>query len=319
MKTIFSLLFILCVSDMALARTQAEKLNLMNKLFTILYEKIEDADLRYENIFPITVVRIESEDDDIGQLISYIPTRSPDGKIADINICYECISGSLQLSAEEINFEQGGSLNTKPTKTNMTIIENKFGFVYRLSSTSDSQIVDAATVTKGPSLENRTEKKFSYYKNQERQYEGRSIYHSMFDFAVYPNPHIAWSYLEQWGEYNEYLSGFSLSLAGPGLGLGVAIFKALSSNPKLLVGTKVYANVFNVLQRTITGDSNSEEEETETEEGEEEEERGPPDGVISDNLITVAIQVRYELLDNGRLGIIAFANTDASFGVGLSF
>jgi hypothetical protein len=304
---------------MALARTQAEKLNLMNKLFTILYEKIEDADLRYENIFPITVVRIESEDDDIGQLISYIPTRSPDGKIADINICYECISGSLQLSAEKINFEQGGSLNTKPTKTNMTIIENKFGFVYRLSSTSDSQIVDAATVTKGPSLENRSEKKFSYYKNQERQYEGRSIYHSMFDFAVYPNPHIAWSYLEQWGEYNEYLSGFSLSLAGPGLGLGVAIFKALSSNPKLLVGTKVYANVFNVLQRTITGDSNSEEEETETEEGEEEEERGPPDGVISDNLITVAIQVRYELLDNGRLGIIAFANTDASFGVGLSF
>lgn len=319
MKTIFSLLFILCISDMALARTQAEKLNLMNKLFTILYEKIEDADLRYENIFPITVVRIESEDDDIGQLISYIPTRSPDGKIADINICYECISGSLELSAEEINFEQGGSLNKKPTKTNMTIIENKFGFVYRLSSTSDSQIVDAATVTKGPSLENRTEKKFSYYKNQERQYEGRSIYHSMFDFAVYPNPHIAWSYLEQWGEYNEYLSGFSLSLAGPGLGLGVAIFKALSSNPKLLVGTKVYANVFNVLQRTITGDSNSEEEETETEEGEEEEERGPPDGVISDNLITVAIQVRYELLDNGRLGIIAFANTDASFGVGLSF
>ena len=127
--------------------------------------------------------------------------------------------------------------------------------------------------------------------------------------------HIAWNYLEQWGEYNEYLSGFSLSIAGPGLGLGVAVFKAIPANPKLLVGAKLYANVFNVLQRTITGDTGAdEEEETETEDEEEEEERGPPDGVISDNLMTLTIQVRYELLDNGRLGLIAFANTDAQFG-----
>lgn len=318
MRKIICFLLLLLLSERSIARTQAEKLTLINKMFTILYEKIEDADLRYENIFPITIVRIESKDEDIEQIISYIPTKSPDGKLADINICFECISGSLELSESELNFSQGGSLNKTPSETNMTIIENDFGFVYRLSSTSNSQIVDAGTITEGPSLENRSEKKFSYYKNQERQYENRSIYHSMFDFAIYPNPHIAWSYLEQWGEYNEYLSGFSLSIAGPGLGLGVGLFKALSSNPKLLIGTKVYANVFNVLQRTITGDTDSEEEESE-EEDEDEEERGPPDGVISDNLMTLTIQVRYELLDNGRLGLIAFANTDASFGVGFSF
>ena len=81
--------------------------------------------------------------------------------------------------------------------TNMTIIENDFGFVYRITSTKDSLIVDAGTIATGISLENRTEKKFSYYKNQERQFEGRGIYHSMFDLAIYPNPHIAWNYLEQ--------------------------------------------------------------------------------------------------------------------------
>lgn len=319
MRKIIGIITLLFISELASARTQAEKLNLINKMFTILYEKVEDADLRYESIFPITVVRIESQDDDVDKIISYIPTKAPDGKLADINICYECINGSLELSNDEIRFDKGGDLVKKRTKTNMTIIENDFGFVYRITSTKDSLIVDAGTIATGISLENRTEKKFSYYKNQERQFEGRGIYHSMFDLAIYPNPHIAWNYLEQWGEYNEYLSGFSLSIAGPGLGLGGAIFKALPSKPKFLVGAKLYANLFNVLQRTVTGDTGSEEEEQESEEDEEDEERGPPDGVLSDNLVTLAIQVRYELLDNGRLGLIAFANTDLQFGIGLSF
>ena len=54
---------------------------------------------------------------------------------------------------------------------------------------------------------------------------GDSINHSMIDMGLFPTPHLSLSWAEQWGESNRNLTGLSLSLFTPVLGIGANYYR----------------------------------------------------------------------------------------------
>lgn len=87
----------------------------------------------------------------------------------------------------------------------------------------------------------------------DRRARGDSITQAFFDAALYPGQHLSLDWTEQWGATNTNLSGVSISLLDPVLGLGVAHYHSIAFM-NILVGFKGLASVPTALSRSLSGE-----------------------------------------------------------------
>ena len=72
----------------------------------------------------------------------------------------------------------------------------------------------------------------------ERRNRGEGITHAFVDIGLYPGQHISGDWVEQWGQNNRQLSGLSVSLFDPVLGIGAAHYWVLPFGESV-VGAKL--------------------------------------------------------------------------------
>ena len=72
----------------------------------------------------------------------------------------------------------------------------------------------------------------------ERRNRGEGITHAFVDIGLYPGQHISGDWVEQWGPNNRQLSGLSVSLFDPVLGIGAAHYWVLPFGESV-VGAKL--------------------------------------------------------------------------------
>src|SRR5690606_36022353 len=105
-----------------------------------------------------------------------------------------------------------------PAVAALWIEELPDGLALRIADLATGMVLVAETIHNGQSTMPAAVHGYNVARLSDARARGTLIKHSVFDVAFYPQPHMAWSWLEQWGDYNQHLSGIGVSLVNPVLG-----------------------------------------------------------------------------------------------------
>lgn len=131
----------------------------------------------------------------------------------------------------------------------------------------------------------------------ERRSRGQALTHTFVDLGIWPQQHISFDWLEQWGPDNCNLSGFSASVFDPVAGLGVSYFRVIPIALNLMVGAKFLMSVPNVLIAAFSNNSST--------------------SLLGDQPFNAALQLRLPLFRT-NYALFASVSTNGRVAVGIS-
>ncbi|MBE2250722.1 MAG: hypothetical protein IAE78_14390 [Myxococcus sp.] len=131
----------------------------------------------------------------------------------------------------------------------------------------------------------------------ERRSRGDSLTHLFVDLGLLPQQHISLDWLEQWGPDNANLSGFSVSIIDPLIGLGVSYFRVIPPAFNLMVGAKFLVSVPNAVITSLNPDN--------------------PQAFLGDSLFTGAFMLRLPLFKT-NYALLASISTNGRVAIGIS-
>ena len=100
----------------------------------------------------------------------------------------------------------------------------------------------------------RSQKVYTMSEELERRARGDSLTQAFVDFALYPGQHLSTDWTEQWGKTNANLSGVTISLFDPILGIGACHYRRLEFF-NILVGGKVILSLPTAAVRAVGDDA----------------------------------------------------------------
>ena len=140
----------------------------------------------------------------------------------------------------------------------------------------------------------RSQRSYQLSEELERRARGDSLTQSFLDLALYPGQHISLDITEQWGPTNHNLSGLTLSLVDPVIGVGASHYRVLPVG-KVLIGGKLLLSLPTAVVRNVS------EDETE----------------VIDPLVTGVAVLRVPF-GGSNYGAVLTASTNGQFGAGIS-
>ena len=131
----------------------------------------------------------------------------------------------------------------------------------------------------------------------ERRSRGDAIAHLFVDLGLLPQQHISLDWLEQWGPDNANLSGFTISIIDPLIGLGVSYFRVIPPAFNLMVGAKFLLSVPNAVINSFNPDN--------------------PQAFLGDSLFTGVFMLRLPLFKT-NYALLASISTNGRVAIGVS-
>ena len=131
----------------------------------------------------------------------------------------------------------------------------------------------------------------------ERRSRGDAIAHLFVDLGLLPQQHISLDWLEQWGPDNANLSGFTISIIDPLIGLGVSYFRVIPPAFNLMVGAKFLLSVPNAVINSFNPDN--------------------PQAFLGDSLFTGVFMLRLPLFKT-NYALLASISTNGRVAIGIS-
>jgi hypothetical protein len=203
---------------------------------------------------------------------------------------------TTNLGAAEITrLDEANRGSSAPARTAIWLDETPDGVSLRIIDLHNSRILLAENFDAAMTDQARTRRNLSLVRELDRRARGDSITHVFFDVTVYPGQHISTDWVDQWGDTNANLTGFSLSLFDPVLGVGGAYYRVIPSALNITVGAKLLMSVPTGLVRGISGE----------------------DVDLLDPLLTGVFMVRVPIA-RSNYGITFSASTNGRVGVGFS-
>jgi hypothetical protein len=166
------------------------------------------------------------------------------------------IQQSTAPTADElIRIDQGVRGTAAPARAAIYLDETVEGVTVRIIDLRNSRILLAENFD--PSLREmtRTRRNFTLSEELDRRSRGDSLSHTFFDVTMYPGLHISGDWTEQWGNGNANLSGVTLALFDPVMGVGGVYYRVIPSAMNIMVGGKLIMSVPTALVQGITGES----------------------------------------------------------------
>ena len=271
---------------------------------------IEGGGLAVRDLLPAVVVSVEPA---FEETRAWYPTAALATLVrvfgaAGLRSCEACMAprlyvgegrleqAALKLDAPEIiRLDAANRGESAPARCAIWLEETVEGVSLRIVDLRNSRIVlaenfDARLVERG-----RTTANLRLARELERRARGDSITHTFFDLMVYPGQHFSMDWTDQWGETNANLSGLSLSLYDPVIGIGASYYRVVPQALNLMVGAKVLMSVPTALIQGITGESQE----------------------ILDPLLTGVLLVRLPI-GSSNYGLTLGVSTNGQVGLGLS-
>jgi hypothetical protein len=155
--------------------------------------------------------------------------------------CSECAQqrtfvandGRLVVSNGELSLVDLANLKTqavyREAKSILIIKETPAGIDARVMSLSDGRILFLKLADSTKTLDTAVAP-LNLARELERREKGESLNYVFMDLGLYPKSTFQFEFLEQWGNRNQHLFGFDLSLWGPAGGLGVTYHYLLPTN-----------------------------------------------------------------------------------------
>jgi len=106
-------------------------------------------------------------------------------------------------------------------KSLSSIKETPSGVQIRITSLTDGSILFAALVDSSQDLDD-VKPWHNFSAELERRRRGESLYYVFINFGMYPNVLFQVEWLEQWGKYNQHISGLAWSFVNPIAAIGIS-------------------------------------------------------------------------------------------------
>lgn len=281
----------------------------MDRLEELLELRIADGRLSPDDLLPAILVSaepayVESE--------AWFTTRAVEvlhGALGEGNLrlCEACMApraavegGSLVYQTGPVSLDEvarldeqtrGGSL---PARSAIWLDEHPGGVSIRVVDLRTGRVLLAQNVDPFLQEYRNTRRMYSLAEELERRARGDSLTQAFVDVAVYPGQHLSLDWTDQWGKTNANLSGFTLSIYDPVIGLGGCHYRRIDL-ANVLVGGKVVLSLPTALVKAV----------------------GDNDFDLLDPLVTVAGVVRVPF-GRSNYGAILTASTNGEFGLGIS-
>jgi hypothetical protein len=206
----------------------------------------------------------------------------------------ELVSSGLTTD-EIVRLDERFRNDSPPARTAIWLDETTDGVSLRVIDLRNGRILVADNFDANLDERTRTTKTISLTRELERRVRGEGITHTFVDMTMYPGQHFSLDWTEQWGDRNANLSGLSVSLFDPVLGVGGTYVRAVPSARNLLVGGKVLMSLPSAAVTSITGENTE----------------------VIDPLLTGVFVVRYPI-GSSNYGVSFTASTNGRVGVGIS-
>ncbi|WP_224243869.1 hypothetical protein [Hyalangium gracile] len=293
----------------ALAQREASR-EALSRLEETLAMRLEDGGVGTKDLLPAMVVSVNPA---FEETRTWYPTEALGTLVrvfgaAGLRSCEACMAPrtyvqegvveqvSTNLGAAEIaRLDEANRGTSAPARTAIWLDETAQGVSLRIIDLRNSRILLAENFDAAMIGQARTRRNLSLVRELDRRSRGDSITHAFFDVTVYPGQHVSLDWVEQWGDTNANLSGFSLSLFDPVLGVGGSYYRVIPSAFNISVGGKLLMSLPTGLIRGISGE----------------------DVDVIDPLLTAVFMVRVPIA-RSNYGITFSASTSGRVGVGFS-
>lgn len=240
----------------------------LSRLEETLSMRVEDGGLALKDLVPAIVVSVTPA---FEETRSWYPNAALAALVrvfgsASLRSCEACMAPRLYVeqgqleqlttslgTAEITRLDESARGGAAPARTAIWLDETVQGVSLRIIDLKNSRIVLAENFDPMLVESARTRRTFSLARELERRARGDSIAHTFIDVAMFPGQHVSLDWTEQWGDTNSNLSGVSLSLFDPVLGVGVAYYRVVPNALNIMVGAKVLMSVPTALVINITG------------------------------------------------------------------
>ena len=196
---------------------------------------------------------------------------------------------------EIIRLDENSRGTAAPARTAIWLDETPTGVSLRIIDLSNSRIVLAENFDPTQFELARSRRNFSLTRELDRRSRGDAITHTFFDIAIYPGQHFSMDFAEQWGDTNHNLSGVTLSLFDPVIGVGAAYYRVVPQALNIAIGGKVLLSLPTAIVSGISGETTQ----------------------VLDPLLTGVFIVRVPIASS-NYGLVFSASTNGRIGVGVS-
>ena len=283
----------------------------LDRLEEILELRIEDGAISPREVVPAIIVStrpryVESE--------AWFATRAIEAVqrslgADNLRLCEACmaprawvVDGQLAYQTGPVGLDEVVRLddqtrgNAAPARSAIWIDEHRGGVSVRIIDLSTGRILYAQNVDPFLVGNDNTERLYTMSEELERRARGESVTQAFVDFAVYPGQHLSLDWTDQWGPKNGSLSGVTLSLFDPVVGIGAVHYQRIKPL-NILVGGKGIISLPTALVSAVDDSGGG--------------------GDLLDPLLTVVGVIRVPF-GRSNYGAIATASTNGEIGIGLS-
>ena len=270
--------------------------------------RLEDGRLSADQVRPAVLVSAspryeESQDWFVTRVIEVLERGFGAGAL---RLCEACMAprtivdeGQLTLQTGPVSLDEVARLDdlyrgdAEPARAAIWVDEVRGGVAVRIVDLRTGGVLFAQNIDPNLVEVRNTNRIYSLSEDLERRARGDSITQAFFDAAMYPGQHVSLDWTDQWGPTNRNLSGVSISLFDPVVGLGVAHYRSIKVL-NTLVGGKVLMSVPTAIVRAV-GDG----------------------GDVLDPMLTVVGVVRVPF-GRSNYGALLTASTNGQIGLGIS-
>lgn len=240
----------------------------LDRLEEVLELRIAEGLLSREDVMPAVVVRAAARTDDsadgfTAQVLDILEGAFGTG---GLRLCEACAAprayvedGALTYQSGPVGLDEVARLDdltrgvAPPARAAIWVDEIETGVSVRVVDLRTGRVLFAQNVDPNLSETKRTRRMYTLAAELERRARGDSLTQGFVDFGLYPGQHVSMDWTDQWGKRNGNLTGVTLSILDPVIGLGICHYQHVDL-ANLLVGAKVIVSLPTVVARS-QGDS----------------------------------------------------------------
>ena len=281
----------------------------MDRLEEVLELRLEDGRLSADDVMPAILV---SAAPNYEASAAWFTTRAievlersfgGDG----LRLCEACMAprtyveeGALVYQTGPVSLAEVRRLDEQsrgtgaPARSAIWLDEHDGGVAIRIVDLRTARVLFAQNIDPNLIESGNTARMYTLSEELERRARGDSLTQTFVDIALFPGQHVSVDITDQWGADNRNLSGLTISLFDPVVGIGVAHHRCIDAL-HMLVGGKAIMSVPTAIVRAV----------------------GDQGGDVIDPLLTVTGIVRVPF-GRSNYGAILSASTNGQIGIGVS-
>ena len=281
----------------------------LDRLEEVLELRLEDGELAAKDLLPALIVSArpwyaENEGWYTTRVIEVLQGRLG---ASGLRLCEACMvprmnaeqgalvyqTGPLGLD-EVVRLDQTARGSAEAARTAIWLDEHRGGVSIRIVDLATGGVVFAQNIDPSFVEYANTQRMYSLAAEQERRARDEPLTQAFVDLSLYPQAHVSLDWTDQWGRTNANLTGMTLSVVEPIVGIGACHYRRADLYD-VLIGGKFLVSAPRAILNAIDQESSD----------------------IPDPLITAVGVVRVPF-GRSNYGLVATASTSGQIGVGIS-